>query len=495
MSTTSATETHYDLVIIGAGPAGTPVAIEYGKLNSKSKIALIDSEGKLGGECLFQGCIPSKIMEASSQEIKMMKALTRFGFSIKEEHYDQVWEEIKQRKEQILNKRFYAAESVVNTLDNVDLIKADASFKSDKILMLQTKEGSREISFDKALIATGSHSFIPPYKGTGVGKIWTNNTFFAEMERPVSLSIIGTGAIAVEFAMILSELDVEINLFGRKDKILSNIDTEAASFLLKRLQENPMINMFLNADITRVDFEDDIFEISYMQESVEKKISSHRVLSAAGRVANIASLNLENAGVEVSKKGIIVSKHLQTSNPHIYANGDVVDGFPKFAHTAQFAAHTIAQNLFLEHNLFSVDYDINSWVLFSSPNIMMAGLSEAEARQKGIDVVVDTFDFATEAKSQIKSEDYGYLKFVVEKSSKKIVGISMMHEEAHSAGGEAALIVANGMTLKDVISSIHPHPTISEAYVMLAKQMMGAMMLEMLKKPVVQNILKIERWI
>ena len=361
--------------------------------------------------------------------------------------------------------------------------------------MLQTEDGMQEVNFEKALIATGSHSFIPSYEGTGLDKIWTNNIFFAEMQRPKSLSIIGTGAIAVEFAMILSELGVEINLFSRKDKILKNIDTEAASFLLKRLQENPMINVLLNADITRVDFEDDTFEISYTQESVEKKITSHRVLSAAGRVANIASLNLEKAGVEVSKKGIIVSKHLQTSNPHIYANGDVVDGFPKFAHTAQFSAHTIAQNLFLEHNLFSVDYDINSWVLFSNPNIMMAGLSEDEARQKDMDVVIDTFDFATEAKSQIRSEDYGYLKFVVEKSSKKIVGISMMHEEAHSAGGEAALIVANGMTLKDIISSIHPHPTISEAYVMLAKQMMGALMLELLKKPIVQNILKIERWI
>ena len=486
---------YYDLVVIGAGPAGTPVAIEYAKLNSKKKIALVDSEGKLGGECLFQGCIPSKIMEAGSQQIKKLKGLEDFGITLDEALYEKVWEQIVEQKETILQKRFYAAEDVVSALENVDFIQADASFISREEMLFKTETTERTVAFEKALIATGSHSFIPAYEGTGSDKIWTNNTFFAQMQRPKSISIIGTGAIAVEFASILSELGVEVNVFGRKAEILKNVDPEAASFMLKKLEENPNINMILNANITKVDHENEMFEISYTQEGVSKSISSEKVLSAAGRVANIKGIGLDKVDVEVNKRGVVVSKHLQTSNKNIYANGDVVDGFPKFAHTAQFGAHTIAQNLFLEHDLFSIDYDINSWVLFSTPNIMMAGLSEADAIAREIEVVVDTFDFATEAKSQIEGEDYGYLKFVVEKRSKKIIGISMMHEEAHSVGGEAALIVAKGMTLKDIISSIHPHPTISEAYVMLAKQMMGAMMLDLLKKPIVQNILKIERWI
>ena len=157
--------------------------------------------------------------------------------------------------------------------------------------------------------------------------------------------------------------------------------------------------------------------------------------------------------------------------------------------------HTIAQNLFLEHDLFSVNYDINSWVLFTEPNYAEAGISEAEAHKRGLDVIIDKFDFATEAKSQIENEDEGYLKFVVKKKSKKIIGISILHPQAQAIGGEAALIVGKGLKLKDIINTIHPHPTISEAFIMLAKKMMGEVMLEKLEKPIVQQLLKIERWL
>jgi len=485
----------YDLVIIGAGPAGTPVAIEYAKLNKDKKIALVDSLGKLGGECLFQGCIPSKIMEASAKQIKSLDDLAEFGIILNDTHYQLLWEKIKERKESILNKRNGAAQEFVNELENIELIQAEASFLSDNTLKLIKNENEKIITFDKAVIATGSHSFIPKYEGSGADKIWTNSDFFAKMELPKSIAIIGTGAIAVEFTMILSKLGVEVDIFGRKEEILVNLDREASSYLLKKLQNSPNIKLHLGSNISKIDLNDDIFEVTYIQNESEYNIHTQRVLSAAGRVANIEYLGLENTSVDFSSKGIEVSQNLQTSCENIYANGDVVDGFPKFAHTAQYGAHTLAQNLFLGHNYFAVDYDINSWVLFSMPNVAMAGVSEADVKKRKLDVLIDRFEFNTEAKSQIESEDYGYLKYIVEKKSNIIIGISIMHEEAQSMGGEAALIVANRLTLKDIIRSIHPHPTISESFVMLAKKMMGGIMLQKLENPIVKKLLEIERWL
>ena len=489
------TKTHYDLIVLGGGPGGTPVAIEYAKLNQEKKILLIDSLGKLGGECLFQGCIPSKIMEASARYTEMLGEMEAFGIVPETQNYTLVWETIKQRKEEILDKRTAAAAALVSTIENIDMVKGDGAFASPKSIKLTAGDDEKTITFAKAVIATGSRSFIPHYNGNGAEKIWTNSDFFAKMALPESIGIIGSGAIAVELAMILSRLGVEVSLFVRGDKILKHIDVEASETLLEKLQNMAHVNLLLNSTVEDVAYENDSFTVGHTQGETKKQLTVQRLLSAAGRVPNLESLQLEKAGVEYDKKGIIVNKHLKTSNAQVFANGDVAKGYPQFAHTAQYGAHTIAQNLFLEHDLFSVNYDINSWVLFTEPNYAEAGISEAEAHKRGLDVLIDKFDFATEAKSQIENEDEGYLKFVVKKKSKKIIGVSILHPQAQAIGGEAALIVGKGLKLKDIINTIHPHPTISEAFIMLAKKMMGEVMLKKLEKPIVQKLLKIERWL
>ena len=485
---------HYDLVVIGAGPAGTPVAMEFAKLDSSKKIALIDTLGELGGECLFHGCIPSKIMEASAKAIKELENLKAFGVEIEERHHKLIWEKVKERKEKILNKRTNSAKEIANSIGNIDIIKAWATFEDTQRLKLSFEEDKREIiTFDKALVATGSKANIATYKGDALNEIISNDEFFEKMELPQSLTIIGAGAIAIEFAQIFSSLGVEINLLIRGDSILKNIDNEASTFLLNKLTKE--INIILNATIEEINHKNKLLEITYSQNAEIKTLLTQKVLNAIGRRPNIDKLKLENAKVTFSKKGIVTSKVMQTSNKNIFANGDVVENFPKFAHTAQYTSHIIAQNLFLEHNFFAPDFSKNSWVLFSMPNVASAGISEAEAREKSIEVIVDKFEFSTEAKSQIENEDFGYLKFIVEKKSHKIIGISILHNEANMIAGEASLIISEGLTLKALIDSIHPHPTISEAFVMLSKKMMSEIMLKKLDNKVVQLLLKIERFL
>jgi len=486
----------YDLVVLGAGPAGTPVAIEYAKLNHQKRIALIDVLGELGGECLFQGCIPSKIMEASAKHIKEIKNLEEFGVALESKHYKLVWNKIKKRKNEILFKRTAAARDLAESVGNIDIIKGFAHFETSSSICITFEDGSTKIvMFEKALIGTGSKANLVTYEGDAVDEVITNDKFFQDMKLPKSLSIIGSGAIAIEFTQILADLGVKINLFVRGKEILKNIDGEASAYLLETLQNHPKVNLLLNATLKAVNHKTEMLEVTYMQESIEKTLICEKVLSAIGRKPNVEKLELERANVAFTVKGITVTDSLQTTNKNIFANGDVVENFPKFAHTAQYGAHIVAQNLFLEHNFFKPDFSKNSWVLFSTPNFASAGITEAEAIKRDLDVIVGKFEFNTEAKSQIENEDSGYLKFIVENKSLHIIGVSIFHDEANTLGGEAALIVAQKLTLKELIDTIHPHPTISEAFVMLAKKMMGDIMLDKLSNPFIQTLLKVERWI
>ena len=486
----------YDLVVIGGGPAGTPVAMEFAKLNSDKRVAIIERKGELGGECLFDGCIPSKIMKITAQHIKELQQAQEFGIALENSHYKLIWEKIKQRKTAILAQRTAAAKDNASLLQNIDILKANATFVNEHELALEyaDTQTKQNITFTDLVIATGSSAFIPPYRGDAVDKIWTNEDFFEKMELPTSLSIIGSGAIAIEFAQILAALGVEINLISRSSTILKNIDPQFAAIILEKLQESKNINLILNATVTEINHDKE-FELIYTQDKTEQRCHSQRVLVAAGRVANISHLQLEKAGVSYDKHGIITDKHLATDVKHIYANGDVVKGFPKFAHTAMYGAHTIAQNLFLGHNFTSVDYSKNSWVLFSTPNIAQAGMSEQEAKERGIESIVGVYDYSIDAKFQIEGEREGFLKFIVEKKSLKIIGVSALLDEANAIMGEGAVIVSKGVTLSDLLSTIHPHPTYSESFTFLAKQMMGEIMMQKLQNPIVKTLLDIERFL
>ena len=462
----------YDLVVIGGGPAGTPVAMEFAKLNPDKKVLLVDKNGALGGECLFEGCIPSKIMEIISENSKD-------------------WDEIKQKKKEILDRRSADAIKNLLALRNVEILKAEAKFFASHAIIANDEV----IEFEKCVIGVGSIPNKLNYEGNGIDKVWSNVDFFEKMELPKNLSIIGTGAIAIEFTQILANLGVKINLFSHSDTILKRVDNDAKELVLNELKNNPNINLIFNAKISKIDFENEQFTIEYTQQNETKTINSHRVLAAIGRHANIENLDLDKANVKYDKFGIIVDKHLQTTNKNIYANGDVAKGFPKFAHTAFFGAHTIAQNLFLNHNLFDINFDKNSWVLFSTPNIATSGIDENEAKKRGIDIITDKYYFNIDAKAQISNSDNGFLKFIVEKKSNKIIGVVIVNKDANQIAGEAALIVSKGLKLSDLVNTIHPHPTLSESFSNLAKQMMGKIVLEKLKNPAIKTLLEIERFI
>ena len=216
-----------------------------------------------------------------------------------------------------------------------------------------------------------------------------------------------------------------------------------------------------------------MFETRFVDaEGKSRMILTEKVLVVTGKVPSIEGLNLEGAGVRFERNGIFVNEFLETNIPGIYATGDVVSGAPKFAHTATYEAHIAATNI-LRGNISRVSFAKNSWVLFSDPEIAAAGLTEAEAVRAGFDVLTGVYDYKVDATSQISGDTFGFLKYVVNRHNREILGAHLFINGAASLIGEASMIVSNKLTLMDVAQTIHPHPTLSEAFGALAMKMLS----------------------
>jgi len=486
----------YDLIVIGGGPAGTPTAIEYAMINPTKKVLLIDKKGELGGECLFDGCIPSKILEISANAFSSLNRFKLLGINLNTKKPKLIWEDIVKKKNEILTKRTNSAQKKLNLFKNIILKKGTASFVDKQTIKLILPNNKSElVSFEKAVIATGSRTFIPPLKGNGLDKLWTNKEFFDNMDLPEDIVIIGAGPIGLELAQILASLNVKVTIFEFADGILPMIEKRFSKRLLEKLKSNNNIDIHLSSSVNEINFKKNKFQIKYSQNEITKEITSSKVLVSTGRTPNLEDLNLKNANLKFDKKGIIVNDYLQTSNKNIYAGGDVILKGPQFAHTASYEAHIITQNLFFGRNKFKTNFDKNSWVLFSDPNIVSAGITEDEAKKRNIDIIVGYYDYSIDAKSQIENEADGFLKFVVNKKNLEIIGISIIAKDANTLAGEAALIITKNYTLKDLVDVIHPHPTLSESFGFLAKQMMGEIMIERMKNPLFKIGFFIKKWL
>lgn len=462
------TNEKFDVIVLGAGPAGTPCAMELAQLGKK--VLLVDAKGKLGGECLFDGCIPSKIIEKSAEYFALMSKLESFGVKIVAEP-TLVWKNIVQKKEMILEKRSREALGGLERLSKVTFKKGVGRFLANHQFEIENAAGEHEIvGFEKAVIATGGRGFRPALTGNGAGKIITNTEFFDRMEWPSSMVIIGGGAIGVELAQMLSKLGARITILESGERIVNMLDMEVGDYLFEKLKEMTDIKFELGVNILEINEKDNDFEVVFENDNKRRAVKAEKVFVSAGRRPNVEGLNLEAVGVKHSPRGIEVDSFLQTANPDIYAAGDVIVG-PQFAHTASYEADIVAKNI-LSGNTTRVDFDKNSWVLFSDPNVASAGLTEAQAKERGLEVVSGKYDYRLDAKSQIDEEAFGFLKFVVEKNSRQIIGVHIVTPDAQVNAGEAALIVAKKVTLSELAETIHPHPTLSESFTKLAQAML-----------------------
>jgi dihydrolipoamide dehydrogenase len=462
---------HYDFLVIGGGPGGTPAAMA---LSSAGKnVLLVEKGAGLGGTCLFEGCIPSKILRESARRLREIREAADFGLCLPSLDVRVDWSAIQQRKRTILQRRSAVAVKHVHQIPSLDFVSGEASFEDTTHAHVISHEGEEQtVSFDQAIIATGSTPSRPPIPGITHRVVLDSEVILDIDHIPQRLVVIGAGPIGVELGQVFNTFGSDVTILEAESGILGPVDRELADRLEKQIIADG-IDVVTNCQIERLsNTGNDVFVIYKDEAGYSHHHLADTVLLVTGRHPNLEGLGLENTGVQHDRHDVKVNTAMQTTEPNIYAVGDVV-GQPMFAHWATAQALALVRNLLGQPVPFP-DRNTNSAVIFSEPEIGMVGMTEAQAQESGIDFDVARYDYIQDARAQIAGRDDGLLKIIYERDSHRVIGVHALVEGADDLMGEAALAVKAGVPLEEVAGAIHPHPTLTESFGFAARAAMAA---------------------
>ena len=443
----------YNLVVIGAGTAGLVTAA--GAAGLGAKIALVERH-LLGGDCLNVGCVPSKCIIRSSRVVADIRDANQFGVRVPqgmEVDFPAVMERMRE-----LRARISAHDSVRRFKEmGVDVFLGEGHFSGPDTVEV----GGKTLCFKKAVIATGTRPVHPSIDGLAEAGFLTNETVFSLTERPQRLAVIGGGPIGCELAQAFRRLGCEVTLFHNAPHILNREDSDAAEILQQSFIRDG-IRLILNCKTKRVERKNGSKVVQIECGGKEDEIAVDEILAGAGRAPNVEGLNLEGVGVEYDKReGIEVNEYLQTTNPRIYAAGDICLKY-KFTHTADATARMVIQNaLFLGRKKQSAL--TIPWCTYTDPEIAHVGMYERDAQEKGI--AVDNFvrPLSDVDRAIADGEEEGFVKIHVKKGTDKILGATIVARHAGEMLGEITLAIAGNLGLGTLANVIHTYPTQAEA--------------------------------
>ena len=450
---------HYDVLVIGGGPGGTPAAMALA--GAGRRVLLVEAGSGLGGTCLFEGCIPSKIFRETAKRRLQAAHVREFGLTGPgPQDVDIDWQRVQARKREILAHRSQAARAQVGRLDNLELVFGRARLTGPRTAVIEAPDEHRDVEFDNAILATGSIASRPPIDGAQLPGV-LDSTGLLELESlPASLVLIGAGPIGVEMAQIFAMLGVRVTLREAMTRILGPVDAVLAGLLADRLRGDG-IDVHTGVRVESIVESGDGHAVTYQYEGRRRTVQAQAAAIVAGRRPNVDGLGLDSTAVRHDAHRVKVDANLQTGEPGIYATGDLV-GNPMFAHWATAQAHALARHLMGRPTAFPRP-EHNTAVIFSYPEIGMAGLTVEDARAAGLDVEVAEYDYRGDARAQISGDPFGRVRIVYRADDRRVVGVHALVEGAADLMGEAALIVRHELTVDQVAAAIHPHPTLSEA--------------------------------
>jgi dihydrolipoamide dehydrogenase len=459
----------FDVLVIGGGPGGTPAALVLAA--GRRRVLLVEQGSGLGGTCLFEGCIPSKILHESARRLQAIQRAAEFGLRIPAGDIRVDWPAVMARKAAILRHRAQAALEQARRLPTLRVQFGRATLLDPRRARITPGTGDPfEIEFTSAIIATGSTPSRLAVPGVDLPRVLTSEQIL-EIERlPASLIVIGGGPVGVEMAQIFAAFGTKVTLFEAGRRILAPVDEEIALGLQAHMARHE-VSVQLDTRVNEICHTGDGAFVQYHdQAGTPHEIYGEYVLEVTGRRARVDGLGLEQTAVRLDRHGIRVNDMLETDEPGLYAVGDVV-GRPMFAHWASAQAQALARHL-LGHPARFPTPAMNTAVVFSIPEIGIAGLTEGEAREAGHDVDVARYDFRTDARAQVAGDAEGLLKLVYDRTTRLLLGAHMLADGAASTMGEAALALGAGVTMEVLASSIHPHPTLSESFGLAARSIL-----------------------
>ncbi len=454
-----------EIVVVGAGPGGYAAA--FYAADKGKKVILIEQDKRLGGVCLNRGCIPSKALLHATKLITEAKESHVRGISFDSPKID--LEKMRSWKESILNKLGQGI-SALGQKRGVQLLTGRGRFEDSKTLRVETAEGQKFINFDQAIIAVGSKSALPKAFDLGNPRIMTSREALDLEEIPQELLVVGGGYIGMELGTVYASLGSKVVVVEAMDSILMGADADLVRPVM-RYAEKAFKEVRLKTKVLKMSTSGKQIKVTFEVNGQEKVELYDRVLVSVGRVPNCEDFGLENTKVARDEKGFIkVDSKQQTADPSIYAIGDVAGGV-LLAHKAAKEAR-IAVEVILGESSTSENIVVPA-VVFTDPEVAWCGLTEAEAKAKGIAVKIAKFPWAASGRALSFDRTDGLTKLVIDPETERVLGVGIVGAGAGELIGEGVLAIEMGATAKDLAETVHPHPTLSETLMECAEVFYG----------------------
>ena len=440
----------YNVVVIGAGTAGLVTAA--GTAGLGGRVALIE-RNKMGGDCLNFGCVPSKALISSARLVHTMRRAEDWGLRKIEPQFEfeAVFARMRSRRAKIApNDSQERFESL-----GVDVFRGEAKFRGPH----EIEVDGRVLRGKNIVIASGTRTAVPAIDGIDEVPYFTNETIFDELKtKPDSLIVLGGGPIGCELGQTFHRLGVQTTIVQRGPRLLPREDVEVSEYLADRLR-NEGLNIMTNAAAKAARRVNGAIEMTIG----DAKLAAGALLICSGRRPNIESLALEKAGVEADAHGVKVNEYLQTSQPHIYAAGDIAGPY-LFTHMADVQARVVVRNILMPLQALrqKIDYSVVPWCTYVEPEIATVGLNEAAAKKKNIEYDVIGQELAEVDRAVVENEDYGMAKVLAAKGTDRILGATLVCENAGDLLHEFVLAMKYGIGLGKISATTHAYPTLAE---------------------------------
>ncbi len=443
-----------EIVVVGGGPGGYAAAF-YAADRGK-KVILIEQDKRLGGVCLNRGCIPSKALLHATELIRAAHDSAARGITFAQPSVE--LGKLRSWKESILEKLSQGLSGLARAR-NVEVMIARGIFEDSHTLRVETPQGQKFIRYEQAIVAVGSKPAMPKAFDLGNKRIMTSTEALDVEEVPQNLLVVGGGYIGMELSTVYATLGSKVVVVEAMDSILMGADPDLARPVMRYAQK-AFKEIRLNTKVLKMATSGKHIKVVMETEGKQKEDLYDRVLVAVGRSPNCEDMGLKNTKVARDEKGFIkVNVQQQTADLSIYAIGDVAGGL-LLAHKASKEAR-IAVDAILGESSSSQDVVIPA-VVFTDPEVAWAGLTEAEAKAKGIAVEVAKFPWAASGRALALDRIDGLTKLIIEPETERILGVGLVGHGAGELISEGVLAIEMGATAFDLAEAVHPHPTLSE---------------------------------